>query len=295
MVGHRFGRGPLRVSLIAGCHGDEPTGPRLLRRLASCLDRMPPSDPLLELASWWLIPDMNPDAAAANASWSEGETVAFDPRRHAAEARREAPGDDVEYGFPRSPDDRGARPENLAAAAFLRSAAPLHLHASLHSLAVGEGPWFLIDPAWAERSRPLRERLSAEVDALGYRLHDVDRRGEKGFWRIDRGFATTPDSGSMRRHFLDRGDEDIAARFRPTSMELARSLGGEPLTLVSEVPLFVWKDQRGAPVPEGSRPGPAERARLAELVAPVPIADQMRLQVALLAAGLDLVRDQSAG
>src|SRR6201747_1825330 len=30
--GYRFGRGELHVSLIAGCHADEPVGPAMLRR-----------------------------------------------------------------------------------------------------------------------------------------------------------------------------------------------------------------------------------------------------------------------
>ena len=43
----------------------------------------------------------------------------------------------------------------------------------------------------------------------------------------------------MRRHFLDRGDPETAAVFRPSSMEYVRSLGGDPLTFVSEMPLFL--------------------------------------------------------
>ena len=43
----------------------------------------------------------------------------------------------------------------------------------------------------------------------------------------------------MAAYFEDRADDDTAAKFRPSSMETIRSFGGDPLTLVSEVPLFV--------------------------------------------------------
>jgi len=33
IAAYRLGRGPLRLSLIAGCHADEPVGPAMLRRL----------------------------------------------------------------------------------------------------------------------------------------------------------------------------------------------------------------------------------------------------------------------
>ena len=44
----RFGRGDTRISLLAGCHADEPVGPRLLRHLAAYLSSLPSSDPMLE-------------------------------------------------------------------------------------------------------------------------------------------------------------------------------------------------------------------------------------------------------
>lgn len=54
----------------------------------------------------------------------------------------------------------------------------------------------------------------------------------------------------MRRYFLDRDEPAMAARFRPSSMEFVRSLGGDPLTLVSEMPLFL--------VPTNTQPGDGE-------------------------------------
>jgi hypothetical protein len=61
IVGYRFGRGPTRVSLLAGCHADEPVGPRLLRHLAAFLGGLPADDPLLEGREWWIAPHANPD------------------------------------------------------------------------------------------------------------------------------------------------------------------------------------------------------------------------------------------
>ena len=159
------------------------------------------------------------------------------------------------------------------------------------------GPWFLLDPFWVERSRPLRAALGERVAALGYRLHDVDRGGEKGFWRIAPGFTTRPDSRGMRDFFLARDDPETAARFRPSSMELVRRLGGDPLTMVSEMPLFLLPPSGELADPR--LPRGELHAHLARSVAsdgaaaarqlgirPMPLRDQMRLQLALLDEGL---------
>ena len=285
----RFGNGPLRVSLLAGCHADEPVGPRLLRRLAGHLADLPARDPFLAAAEWWILPHVNPDGAARNGAWQRpdgAEPDAYDPGLYVRHAEREAPGDDIEFGFPRGPGDRGARPENRAAWRWWREAeGPFALHASLHGMATGTGPWYLVEPGWL--GRPELERLlgrcRASASHAGYGLHDVERVGEKGFHRIDRGFATRPDHVSMREHFLAAGDPETAARFRPSSMETVRALGGDPLTLVSEVPLFL--------VPEaGAEPRAGE-------MEPVPVVDQMRLQWAFVCAGLEAAgrRREAAG
>jgi len=263
LLGFRFGRGDRAVSLIGGAHADEPVGPEMLRRLVGFLGGLPPTDPLLAQWSWHVVPHINPDGAAVNAGWASSTLPVLDHRgdpdrgyrfsSYFESAVREAPGDDLEFGFPRgmeTEDDRGARPEALAVAAFLRAGAPFVLHGSFHSMAFGAGPWFLLEPAWIDRTARLRDRLRAHVRGLGYRLHDVDRQGEKGFRRIDEGFCTRPDSGAMRRYFLDRDEPTMAARFRPSSMEFVRSLGGDPLTLVSEMPLFL--------VPVTTQPGGSE-------------------------------------
>ena len=319
ITGYVFGQGPLHVSLIAGCHADEPVGPAMLRRLAAWLAARPADDPWLHEATWCLVPHVNPDGEARNASWSDVTLPATDHRgapdrvydlalwlRHAV---REAPGDDMEFGFPRSPEDTGtdggARPENRAVVTFLAPHAPFHLHASFHSIAFATGPWFLIEPAWVEpvdRTAGLRDALRRRVRAMGYGLFDVDRGGEKGFRRIDEGFSTRPDSASMRSWFAARGDPATAALFRPSSMEAVRALGGDPFTMVSEMPLFLRPLEPG----ESGRPDDprflAWRERLAACrtadeihaeaaragVRGMPLRDQMRLQLAFLNAALDL-------
>ena len=167
------------------------------------------------------------------------------------------------------------------------------------------GPWFLLDAAWLDRTATFQEALSRQVEGMGYALHDVERHGEKGFHRVARGFCTRPDSVSMARYFLDRSDPETAARFRPSSMEFARSLGGDPLTLVSELPFFILKGMGDTieptdPVADrfltvhlpairaaGEKEDTDVAARVHEAgLTPMPIAEQMRLQLLFLEAGL---------
>lgn len=312
--GYQLGDGPLHVSLIAGCHADEPVGPRLLDKLVCGLaesSEQAPESTEMRFVSWWIVPHVNPDGRAANAGWQEPEPPldeGYDLPRYLDHVVREPPGEDLEFGFPRGPDDRDARPEAQAVAEFLRSGAPIHVHATLHGMAFAAGPWFLLEPAWAERSADLQEGMRRRVRDLGYRLHDVDRGGEKGFRRLSEGFSTRPDSKAMAEHFRARGDEATAALFRPSSMEFARSLDGDALTLVSEMPLFLVGDPGGPTDPStdpstGRPPLPVDAAGrerfrewLAELqrsgdaesvrheaqkagIRPMPVGDQMRLQL----------------
>lgn len=317
VIGHVFGperagrTGGLRLSLIGGCHADEPVGPALLRRLAAWLASRPEDAPLLAGATWYIVPHVNPDGEVRNAAWSDhpvpatdhlGEPdEAFDLYLYVRHVVRELPGDDMEFGFPRGENDLEARPENRAVAAFLAGGAPFHLHGTFHGIGFTPGPWFLIDPAWIDRTAALRETLRARVHQMGYRLFDVDRGGEKGFSRVDEGFSTRPNSIAMRDYFLERGDPETAAKFRPSSMEYVRSLGGDPFTFVSEMPLFL------RPLPEGDTGRPddpifrswLERAVLAKTeeisrvmeeggVRGMPLRDQMRLQLAFLNEALRL-------
>ncbi|NNE10441.1 MAG: peptidase [Gemmatimonadetes bacterium] len=261
LYAHTFGSGPLLVSLLAGCHADEPTGPALLARLVSHLDSLPANDPMLRRVTWAIVPDANPDGAARNRAWFEGAGDSYDLPAYLEHVQRDLPADDLEFGFPIEGEHGAKRPENAAIHAFWKSFdRPFDLHASLHSLGIGYGPWFLVEESWRGRLTLLYRACADAVHALGYRLHDIDRAGEKGFRRVAPGFSTRPDSRAMRAHFLKAKDEDGAAHFHPSSMESIRALPGgtdadrEPgrtgdsvgsidpagtLTLVTEMPNFL--------------------------------------------------------
>lgn len=314
-----LGDGPLRISLIGGCHADEPVGPAMLARLVTYLGELPETHPLISDRRWSIVPHVNPDGAAINAAWSDSTVPttdhlnepdeAYDLVAYVQEVVRELPGDDIEFGFPRDPLDRAARPENLAVAGFLSAEGPFQLHASFHGMGLAPGPWFLLEASWADRTVAMRETLRDRVRSMGYRPMDLDRKGEKGFYRIDEGFSTRPDSRAMAAHFEALGDLETAALFRPSSMEYVRSLGGDPLTLVSEMPLFLVDDVAESPDTPRFEKGTEGRKRLLawllELVSDkptdiarqaifeagvraMPIRDQMRLQLAFLDQALSL-------
>jgi hypothetical protein len=313
IVGYRIGFGALRISLLAGCHADEPVGPRFLARLVGYLHSRPGGDDIIARCSWRIVPDINPDGAERNLAWMAGVGDRYNLAKYLGNVVREAPGDDIEFGFPRGPNDKFARPENTAVYTWWRGSAtehspePFHLHMSLHGMAFAGGPWFLIDPAWVERSEALRGECRGEVHRMGYKLHDVQRYGEKGFHRIERGFCTCPNSIDMSRYFLSRRDPDTAASFRPSSMEAARSLGGDPLTLVSEMPLFLlpgvgervdpndpeaeaWAD-RLVTWRARLRAGASIEDDVTAGILPMPIDHQMRLQWTFIRAGIRCVLD----
>ncbi len=303
-----FGDGPARVSLLGGCHADEPIGPVMLRRLAAYLATVPGDSPLLRRATWYVVPHINPDGETVNAKWTPVRHRAdntsgtsgkadeiFDLGAYLRHVVRELPGDDIEFGFPRDENDADARPENRAVADFLRPGGPFALHASFHGMSFAPGAWFLIEAGWIERTATMRINLRRAVRSLGYRVFDVDRKGEKGFTRIDSGFTTRPDSGAMRKHFLELDDAATAKKFRPSSMEFVRSLGGDPFTFVSELPLFVVPEsladeelrrrlQELAMRDAASAAAEAERMEIQAM----PIGDQMRLQLAFLNEALSV-------
>ena len=115
------------------------------------------------------------------------------------------------------------------------------------------------------------------------------------------------DSKLMAKHFRDLGDESTAQLFRPSSMEAIRSLGGDPLTLVSEMPLFIapgvgdligppdpvaadWKRKVDAwrfQLARGQRPERIAACSRSGCLTPMPVEDQMRLQWTMIAAGID--------
>jgi len=322
IVAHTIGEGPLRVSLVAGCHADEPVGPRFLQRLVRYL-ASEDSAAVRRAATWSIIPHVNPDGAEANAAWQTPGAPHYDFAAYLRHRVRELPGDDIEFGFPRDRHDAGARPENRAAWEFWRAGAPFDLHVSMHGMSVAAGPYFLVERSWWPRFGDAAGVLTRAVEAAGYTLHDVERHGEKGFHRLERGFCSRPDSLAMRRHFLDLGDHDTAARFRPSSMEAVRALSGDTLTLVTEMPLFItpgvgaelgppdpvllrWRERiaewdarirvdRDARAARGDQAsGRAERVVRAEAgeagLTPMPVRHQMRFQWAFIREGLRAVR-----
>lgn len=282
----------------------------MLERLVSWLATQPSAAPCLTEVTWSLVPHVHPDGEVRNQPWTadlfgrpggdlEGAVDLGAYLRHTV---RDLPGNDVEFGFPRHEGDHDALPEARAVAAFLRPAGPFRLHASFHGMAFAAGPWFLMEHDWADRTAAMRDALRRRVKDLGYRLHDVDRGGEKGFFRIDEGFTSRPDSKAMAAHFEALGDSATASLFRPSSMEFARSLGGDPLTLVSEMPLFIapaelyGKDQPLRPtaivdlraVAAGSTAGDGTVQSAARRlgIRAMPLRHQMQLQLEFLAAGL---------
>lgn len=246
--GATLGHGPLKISLIAGAHADEPVGPRTLQRVIHWLGSAPAAAVLLEKATFSICADINPDGRQRNSPWTEAPHWTL--RDYLRSRVRELPGDDLEFGFP-AVGGRPARPENIAVAGFLRENGPFDFHASLHGMAFAEGAWYLVNRKEPADTANLRESLGAFTTSCGMGLHDWDREGEKGFFRIAPGFCTTPTSTAMKQHFEDLFEPQEVEKFLPSSMEFVSSLGGEPLCMVSEIPLFLLN-----PTPAGdSTPG----------------------------------------
>lgn len=228
MYGLTVGRGPKHVSVIGGSHADEPIGP-LTAQLLPVLLQDSFSD-LLDAYTFYIVPQMNPDGADSNRTWFADPP---DFAQYVMSTIRELPGDDIEFGF-----GDGGRPENDAAMAFLREGGPFAAHFSLHGMGFAEGAWFLVCKEWAARADGYLDGLEGFVRRMVFPLHDVERNGEKGFTRIRPGFCTTPTSTAMKAYFLEHDDAQMAEKFRPSSMEFVQSLGGDPLCVVTEMPLF---------------------------------------------------------
>jgi hypothetical protein len=188
-----------------------------------------------------VVPHVNPDGEVRNEEWRAAWP---DPEAYMAGARREPPGRDLEFGFP------DMRPENEAVSMFMRRNAPYHIHVSLHGMGFSEGALLLIEKNWAYRTEDLQQAFIRAADAHGLGLHDHNRKGEKGFFRIAAGFTTTPEGEAMRRYFLSHDEPETATLFRMSSMEYIRSLGGDPLCAVTELPLFLVDGPSG----DGERP-----------------------------------------
>mgnify|MGYP006966885631 CR=1 FL=1 len=199
-----------------------------------------------------------------------------------------------------------ARPETKAAMALFEGQEPYAAHFSLHGLGFAEGAWCLICKEWAEKAAVYMDSFAALCGKLDFPQHDIDRKGEKGFVRIGKGYTTTPHSEPMKQFFLDKNDPETEAKFKPTSMQFIQSLGGNPLCIVSELPLF----HIGVPSPDLDHLTTTEvknalseiRARHSPLTArhldsmceqydvkPTPIDLQIRLQTGMIVLALQEV------
>jgi hypothetical protein len=226
-----MGLGPARVSLMAGAHADEPVGPETLRTLVLGILAAPDAHRrLLDAFTFLVVPHVNPDGEERNRPWME---VWPNPAAYLRGAARELPGRDVEFSYP------ARRPENAAVSDWLSANGPFGLHMSLHGMGFSDGAMLLIERNWTYRTERLQERFTVAVQSAGLRLHDHNRKGEKGFFYVGPGFTTTPEGAAMRAYFRSRGDDETASLFGDSSMEFVRSLGGDPLCLVTELPLFL--------------------------------------------------------
>jgi hypothetical protein len=297
LYGVQLGTGERPVSLIAGNHADEPVGPETLRSFVlQALANRDKMAPWLRRFRFLIVPHTNPDGEARNRPWMEDWP---DPKSYLRHAVRERPGRDLEYGYP------DMRPENEHVSAFLRGHGPYALHASLHGMSAGEGAMLLINRPWTFRTQALRDQLVRAAAARGLRMHDHNRKGEKGFFWIEPGFQTTPRGDAMRTYFHAQDDPATARKFHDSSMEFVMGLGGDPLALVTELPLFVVENDDPTP----GRPDrylalrkrlPEIRARLEtgdavdDLLAPfnlqpVPLKTAMQLQLRAIKLGLESV------
>ncbi len=297
-----LGTGSKKISLVSGAHSDEPIGAMTLTQLISdvALNAEPP--PWLEGRTFYILPHINPDGASINESWIKNWA---DPEQCLKEVFRELPGRDVEFGYP------DLRVENEVWVEFLKDRGPLDLHMSLHGMLISEGGLLLIERGWIDRTKDLQTRYGAVMKRELHRLFDHNRHGEKGFEYIGPGFTTTPRGTAMREHFLQQNDPQTAQLFKQSSMEWVQSLGGQPLCLVTEIPLFLLENLV-APPQEGLPTTYLDfKSRLPQLriqlergesvgatfkefgLKEVPVNKAIALQLLALELGLQCIEDES--
>lgn len=241
LYGITAGTGPVHLSCIAGNHADEPVGPETLRYLVDRLLNTAPDAAWRQGVRWTVVPHTNPDGEARNQPWITAWPDADAYFKHRV---RELPGRDMEFGFP------DLRAENEAVSQFLRERGPFSAHLSAHGMGVATGALLLIHPHWSFRTEDLQTLYRTAAAEAGLAMHDHNRQGEKGFFWIGPGFTTTPNGEGMRAFFRAQNDPEMASRFRDSSMEFVAKLGGMPLSVVTELPLFVLN----SPTPVGGPP-----------------------------------------
>ncbi len=242
IYGFDLGSGPVTVSLVAGAHADEPVGPNTLYRLILEIYQNPERfKAIFSRFRFLVIPHVNPDGDAANASWI---TRWPDPVPFFSGMKRELPGRDIEFGYPEM------RPENRAATGFWEREGPADLHFSLHGMQFSEGYLLLINDEWEKRTRTWRKQFDKAMRAEGLAPHDHDRGGDKGFNYMGPGFTSTPKGKTMRDFFLSRNDAGTAAKFHMSSMEYHIGQNPETVCMVTEFPLYVIRTSPQTGTPE---------------------------------------------
>lgn len=222
------------TTITAGAHADEPAGPMAAMILAETLARGRASAFIPNRKTYYICPQVNPDGGEANREWFAPVPDLETYLRH---VKREGPGDDIEFGYP-GDGKRALRPENQAVADYFSSAPqPASDHISLHSMAFASGAWFLLNSE-AAYDEEMQEYLTEMARADSFKLHDMQRNGDKGFNRIAPGICTTPDSRAMAAHFEKLDDPETAAKFHFSSMEWAEARNPLAMCMVTELPMF---------------------------------------------------------
>lgn len=172
--------------------------------------------------------------------------------QHLQHRRRTPPEADVEFGYAEpgsDPADPSADflPECRRHAAFMDEACRrwggLDLICPLHSMTAAGGAFALLRATDHDNPGPEATvfmqpfRYAAAICGLG--LHDQNRQGEKGFWRLAPGFHTTPTAEEMRAYFAGRG-ASVAIRYN--SMQWAGKRARR--AAVPEIPLFLCRQLR---------------------------------------------------
>ncbi len=226
-----IGEGPKKVSVLSGSHADEPVGyDTIITFLNIIAQNSEDFQVWLTQYTFVIVPDINPDGRKQNERWRKAWP---DWKAYVRHTVRELPGRDLEFGYP------DMRVENQILARFYETQGPFHLHLNLHGMGFAEGGLLLINREHVAETAGLQQRFINLVLQHGLPLHDHNRKGEKGFMYIGPGLSTTPESKPMQAFFLEQNDTETASLFHQTSMEFISNLGGRPLCLVSELPLFL--------------------------------------------------------
>ncbi len=293
-----LGSGNYKVSILSGSHSDEPVGYETCLVFLKILLSHEQFKGWLSQFTFVILPDINPDGRLKNELWRK---VWPDWKAYVKHAFREPPGRDLEFGYP------DMRLENKLLSQFYKKHAPFHLHLNLHGMGFSEGGLLLIDRRHISKTKRLQEQFINAVLERSLPLHDHDRKGEKGFTYIGPGLTTTPESEPMREFFKSQNDLETAAIFHETSMAYISGLGGEPLCLVTELPLFLlthaaYKHQPGQPYLYKSlrQKLPDIKARLMQnkpveelldglQIQPIPLKTAVEIQLDILQFALEYV------